>query len=429
MSSKPKSTIEECPHCGRFTPKRDLVTVEGQVFCSACVDGNTLTTYNGGQCLRRNATRIHYRMTHGAWTVGFMSRLDLTNEHRSCPNCNRQHLPGLEFQTVQTRNRAYQGIFDTEHSPIITVEACPICAGNNFECTNCGRTYLSDAMSSYDVCLQCNHDLAHDENDSSRDITCPSRWTVHVREYHAFDPVREFGIQLDSNTIYYGTELEHEWNNIRTRGQVRQLGKKIHQYFKDQGIPVLLSQDGSINNGAELVSIPMSLEAHLKVYKDYWETVPELRAENHTGLHVHVSKSPLSRLLQGRIVHFVNAKDNRSFMVQLARRESGEWARYDSSKVFDEALYDDSRYSAVNVGRSATLEFRLFKSAGNFEEYAVSLEFVDALIEFCRVHDFSDLHYEEFIKFVAEVHEFYPHLANWCQVNFPGVYSVEVLHF
>ena len=49
------------------------------------------------------------------------------------------------------------------------------------------------------------------------------------------------------------------------------------------------------------------------------------------------------------------------------------------------------RYQAVNLQNTNTVEFRVFRGTTNRVTLLASIEFVDALIMYCKSHELSDL--------------------------------------
>jgi hypothetical protein len=81
--------------------------------------------------------------------------------------------------------------------------------------------------------------------------------------------------------------LEYETDN-RNRAQL-DVGKLMHGH-------ALMKSDGSIRNGFEIVTCPATLDIHLDVFKKFYDNIPkDLKIAKNVGMHVHISRKPLSR--------------------------------------------------------------------------------------------------------------------------------------
>lgn len=136
------------------------------------------------------------------------------------------------------------------------------------------------------------------------------------------------------------------------------------------------------------------------------------------GLHVHVERAGMSDLTVGKILSFVNSATNKPFVEAVARRSSDRWAKLDPSKnITDATKRNSSRYEAVNLQNEHTIEFRIFKGTLNKESFYRSLEFVDAVVEYCKNIGLSDTHgTDKFFDFVKFNKKHYPELAKFVDV-------------
>jgi hypothetical protein len=183
----------------------------------------------------------------------------------------------------------------------------------------------------------------------------------------------------------------------------------------DVGKKVFFENDGSLSNGFELVTNPMSLPAHRELWKWLQDKSATKGLISHKGrdnlnstcgLHVHVNRDGLTKLQIAKMVAFVNNPDNEEFMTALARRYGSAMTGFcrikaDKAKVGNAAESSD-RYEAVNVTPRHTIEFRIFKGTLKYESLVAAIEFVHALCEYtarCGDCSVSDLGYEAFLKF------------------------------
>lgn len=208
---------------------------------------------------------------------------------------------------------------------------------------------------------------------------------------------------------FLGVELEVEMADryAETRDKARQLNELINK--GEVGKNVFFERDGSLTNGFEVVTHPMSLPAHRELWKwlqDKGATKGLISHKSTTcGLHVHVNRESLTKLQIAKIVAFVNNPANEEFMTALARRYGSAmtgYCRIKAEKAKVKKPESSDRYEAVNVTPRHTIEFRIFKGTLKYESLVAAVEFVHALCEYtarCGDCSASDLGYESFLKF------------------------------
>lgn len=214
---------------------------------------------------------------------------------------------------------------------------------------------------------------------------------------------------------FLGVELEVEMADRygERNDKARQLNEVIND--GELGSKVFFENDGSLSNGFEVITHPMSLPAHRELWKWLHDKSATKGLLSHKGrggnsstcgLHVHVNRDSLTKLQIAKIVAFVNNPDNEEFMTALARRYGSAMTGYcrikaDKAKV-GKAAQSEDRYEAVNVTPRHTIEFRIFRGTLKYESLVAAIEFVHALCEYtarCGDCSVSDLGYEAFLKF------------------------------
>ena len=180
------------------------------------------------------------------------------------------------------------------------------------------------------------------------------------------------------NTIYFGCELEYETIN-RDQAQV-DVGKLMHGH-------ALMKSDGSIRNGFEIVTCPATLDIHLDIFKKFYENIPkDLKIEKNVGMHVHISRKPLSQLTIGKLTAFLNNLDNKDFIHNIAGRIDNQYARMDKQRTVTfpwKYKNGGDRYNAVNLNNPNTIEIRLFATPMDYKTFAMRLQFCQALVDYC----------------------------------------------
>ena len=206
---------------------------------------------------------------------------------------------------------------------------------------------------------------------------------------------------------YLGVELEVEVNSDRVERGEKAI--QLHEAINggEFGRKVFFENDGSINNGFEIISQPMGLDKHRELWA--WlndkNVIKGLRSHNTTtcGLHVHVSRAGLSKLQIAKIVAFVNSPDNEDLIRAVARRYAEGYCRIKHKKIGQSAQSDD-RYEAVNIVPSKTIEFRIFKGSLKYESVMAAIEFSNAVVDFCAraKTSINDLKADKFLEFIND---------------------------
>lgn len=231
-----------------------------------------------------------------------------------------------------------------------------------------------------------------------------------IRSYHSSkrDQFPQADEWTEQRNRYLGVELEVEAPNGNRDAIAARINDSINE--GTYGYKAFFEQDGSLNNGFEIISQPMSLPKHSKLWswlKDKSLT-KGLKSHNTStcGLHVHISRHSLSALQIGKIVAFVNAPENEDLIQAVARRYGQAATGYcrikDKAKI-GSAHRSQDRYEAVNVSNSKTIEFRIFRGSLKYESVMAAIEFANAMVEFTKPYSgygCSDMKSECFIQFI-----------------------------
>jgi hypothetical protein len=262
------------------------------------------------------------------------------------------------------------------------------------ECTTCGRESVSD-LTIDGVCHRC---LDHS-------------FKVHNYSTRVESMLKFKATKVRPNTIYLGCELEYETIN-RNKAQLA-VGKLMHGH-------ALMKSDGSIRNGFEIVTCPATLDIHLQVFKSFFDNLPpDLKVEKNVGMHVHISRKPLSQLTLGKLTEFLNRLDNKKFIAHIAGRIDNNYARMDGSRTITYPIrnrHGGDRYNALNLNNNNTVEVRLFATPSNYKEFAMRLQFVQALVDYCSPAQSSlalkkQTHYEAFMMWLHQRSKMFPELS------------------
>jgi hypothetical protein len=135
-------------------------------------------------------------------------------------------------------------------------------------------------------------------------------------------------------------------------------------------------------------------------------------------MHVHISRKPLSMLTVGKMTAFLNNKDNKKFIEQVAGRKLNTYCQQEERAVSFPLVYGTggARYNVLNLNNRDTVELRIFSTPESYEDFAHKLEFSEALAIYCSPctvnHSvYSLLKFPNFINWVNTMKHSYPHLV------------------
>jgi len=209
-----------------------------------------------------------------------------------------------------------------------------------------------------------------------------------IHDYH-HKPSLAFHSGTDKDTLFMGFELESEGS--------RDIAEEIRDdYSKDETL-FWFENDGSLDNGCEMVSHPCTLGFFRdsfpleKVTKEMIKAGAKSHNTTTCGLHIHASRETLSEADQIKIGLFMGF--NADYLKILGRRDYNTYCKEKTIKKGDmkSAKYSEGRYEAVNFTNRETIEFRFFKGTLKSETIYASLEFVHALCNFVKSQSFPTI--------------------------------------
>ena len=260
--------------------------------------------------------------------------------------------------------------------------------GEFFYCEDCEEYYHVDY-----ACWCESEEMYYCEN------CIDNHQSQYISEYHDHDYDDEFRLTIEDrkndNKLFFGMEIEIEANH---RNNHDDLAKAILNRTDD----FVFEQDGSLNNGFEIISMPFSRN-YMKdtledTLKDMLKAINNHNYEgkNTCGLHFHVSEEAIRSIPNLlKIVEYYKEE-----LTILSRREESSLNRwspfytknFNKNEITDEMIneiVDDycSRYHAINLDNSYTVEFRIFKSTTNHETLMATWELVNNIVAFANDHE------------------------------------------
>lgn len=315
-------------------------------------------------------------------------------------------------ETVHVHNSSY---YDGE-------QYCDSCIDSHvYTCNDCGLDQWDGN----------EHDCSDDEDDES---------LIHNYSYR---PTPFF---FGKGQYHFGFELE-----VEAMGNGRYDGATLVQ--STLGGHAYLKDDGSLNDGFEIVTHPHTLENYHKEFD--WGVLDRLKNRGYRswntrtcGLHVHVSRTAFgkgedpwkfgidptlrSQLILQKQAHELRfmklVYDNQRQVERIAGRSENRYATFEDKghlvRKLKNGYQSNGRYSAINTENDDTIEVRVFKGSLRKERVLSAVEFVHASVEYTRdIKVTSKNHALSWLKFtgyVADNAELYPNLVTIMSESFAG---------
>ena len=362
-----------------------------------------------------------------------------------CQRCDSVGSTNDSFQEVDgtemwcescTENRAYW---------------CERCEGYNSDTSY----YISDRQEHW--CVGCADHNAYwcddcDEYNADGCDRCSDEPTSNdgIRLIHdySYRPDAIFHSTKDDERLFFGIEIE-----VEAKDDLRASAEYAHQ-LESMDL-AYLKHDGSLNNGFEIVTHPMSHDFFKNEAGDFFAVMEGLRSQQGIrvkswdtrtcGLHIHISRTGFSG---GAHMHrFLNlVYTNPDFYSTLAGRTSDQWAKftdiiqkeyvrdvngdrvpYENGYGYEikttrqfkhklDANRNSDRYSAVNTLNRETLEMRIFRGSVNGDTIKSQLDLAHASVEYTRTLTVQDvrngaLTSDNFMWYIFQHEDLYPELV------------------
>lgn len=308
----------------------------------------------------------------------------------------------------------------------------------------CGRCY--DRY--YTTCTDCGRTIHQDDayyidevSDEARCYSCfcsQSRERVIHDYYYKPEP-----IFYGEGKRYFGVELE-----IDDAGESNSNAEKILRIANQDHEQVYIKHDGSLNEGMEIVTHPMTLDYHL--HQMPWAAIlnkaKELGYLSHQagtcGLHVHVNRTAFGETEEeqeeviGRILYFF--EKHWEELLKFSRRTQKQlhhWAeRYGlkehPKQVLDIAKGSQERYMCVNLTNYHTVEFRMFRGTLKLNTLIATLQLLDRICDVAinlSDDELKDLSWTTFVAGCAHLPELVQYLKERrIYINEPVTAEAEV---
>jgi hypothetical protein len=304
-------------------------------------------------------------------------------------------------------------------------------SGCYFECHDCDGVFSDDeahnAYDDYSVCESCAGNYLYSDRRGYyvREDDEDEQELENIREYHtSSDCLGHIPSKYDKRTprVLLGLELEMEIKGEYCRddragilldgvGKYRESNFNFYDY-------ALCENDGSLDNGFEMVTAYTGLDVHakqLEFFKSGLRGAISHDSDN-CGLHVHICKADMSTLHGAKMILFINDQANQKLIKAIARRDESGYAKFKNKQADKSWLksamgceskrsqlrnLNHDRYEALNFKNDKTIEFRLFKGSLVYETIMSCLEFTYATWFFTRESSTKNMTIDGFLKFIC----------------------------
>lgn len=305
----------------------------------------------------------------------------------------------------------YQGYWNRRNGNLTTIHLCDDCDEHRETCNECDsmyHTYSDEAIvvNHNTICPDCSQNYSycdsHDEyynGDVCDECSEEQNGLIHDYSYRP-DP-QFFIVRKDGSTTstsfgfghqtVTGFELEMEATECE-RYEGAELASSIYDKW------CYLKHDGSLNDGFEMVSHPLSREFVAEHFP--WQRLSELSAigmrsanTRTCGLHIHINKDFFQKnpttMYRFMSMFYRNAEQWKKI---AGRSESSyaSWSEYELERMLDYTkgmavgahVRNNDRYVALNLQNRNTIELRFFKGTLRPQTFIARIEAAHAVAEY-----------------------------------------------
>lgn len=300
-------------------------------------------------------------------------------------------------------------------------------------CSRCGeRIYLADNAGDNDTplcqhcydryftnCVECDRvillDDAYYESDDDDDPRCYSCHLRHNNDRYIHDYYyKPEPIFYGEGNRYFGVELE-----IDGAGESEKNAQAICNVANRHDDLVYIKHDGSLEEGMEIVTEPLTLHYHLNnmPWNEVLGKARELHYKSHAistcGYHIHVNKTAFGETEAeqdeciARVLYFFEKhweellKFSRRTREQLDRWAARYGLKEHPREILDNAKGCWERYSCINLTNRNTIEFRMFRGTLKLNTLIATLQLVDRICDIALYFNDEEIKAMSWTTFVA----------------------------
>lgn len=362
LDNPPSSGLCDCCDSGADNPQETEVwEVESgsdiditQHLCRPCVTGCSC------MCRNRNCNVLYFPRTSSGMC------LDCDRDYRICNYCSN----AVRRDSVLALNPVVRRHF-----------------GYNSESRFCSSCFAS-----------LNRSYEHDMEERAEELD-----DEVINDYYA--KISSHPFKNNHGLYQIGFELEVETMEESEDDARRKASKVLSLFSTDRdsfGRYLICKHDGSLDYGFEIVSRPMTLDGHKKVFSKFFSNIPDGLISSDSercGLHIHVNKATdtpqqMSKLQKGKLRAFTDAAGTQRYLDYICGRRANSHCNRSPGRSFvSGAQQNYDRYVAWNETPD-TMEFRSPKGTLVPETFWSRLEFVVAQCRWtstCSVKQSSSL--------------------------------------
>lgn len=311
-----------------------------------------------------------------------------------CPDC-------FERETIIC-HRCGERLWEDDNTGSDEMPLCERCYENYYtNCSRCGRLLRESDANFEDDTPYCD------------DCHAEYRNTRPVHDYY-YKPAPVF---YGNGGRFMGVELE-----IDGAGERDDYAAILTDLANSNGAKlVYIKHDGSLDDGIEIVTHPMTLNFHQEEmpWGKVLEKAKELGYLSHQagtcGLHVHVNRTAFGQTVReqeacvARTLFFVEKFwEELLIFSRRTQRQMNRWAaRYGYKDVPKEILDHvktgdhQGRYTAVNLENVDTIEFRMFRGTLKLNTLIATLQMVNRICDVAISLSDEELHSMSWPTFVT----------------------------
>lgn len=304
---------------------------------------------------------------------------------------------------------------------------CDCCNDTIWNEDNVGDSNITLCQACYDrhygTCDCCgtviyNDDIFYDDDDDH--AYCQRCYEEHILN----SSIKNYSYKPDP--IFYGECQPHYGIEIEIDGggENHDNAKTLLNIGNKDNEHIYIKHDGSLDDGMEIVSHPMTINYHLNnmCWYDIFSKALLLGYTSHQaktcGLHIHINRSALGKSIEeqentiGRILYFYEKFWTE--ILKFSRRteyQANRWAsRYGGVLVNPKESLKSAktaglgRYVAVNLENHFTVEFRIFRGTLKYSTFAATLQFTDMLVSKAKSlsdEEFQTMTWDDFISSIG----------------------------
>lgn len=366
-----ESLFNFCRHCGNHF-EHGSTPVEG--VCQDCID------------------MLYYRCNECGGYFELGGEVVTTAGRSLCAACAEEHTFVCEDCGCRHERADHEHHLDRNGRLV-----CDACVTGYSTCDCCGRLFR-------------NSDIH---------LTAGGHFCWSCSAYNSGRAIMSYGFKpepvfhdlegAEPTRLYLGVELEMDYGNAEAAA------KRISDTYGHQLL--YFKHDGSLDDGCELVTHPMSPEYMMSesgkaMWRDICRQALAEGMRSHDtdtcGLHVHVSRDffgkskHLQELAELKLIETVDRLFEPIVLFSRRKRHNiDRWAPKCNAPKSDDGWVKKAervssfakrdRYHAINVTNSSTIEFRLFRGTLKVDTILATLQFVTGLCHLVKASNPSQM--------------------------------------